>query len=353
MSKLTSIAIICACLLGGVYVAKSYITPPNNYQPVVRTEDKKVTVRKIDYFAVQEEIGKAIKESKAIALASARTELDTWHKQRMRDIEADFLDWYFGYWRTQSSTFGSLWNRMWDGEAAAKMKLQADIAAELSARGLSGHHIDNAVSRAGKVAGTVFTNELRERFDKVGSDFSIPPAEWASYLDRISLTATNKANSMVDNKFAELTAKGLFASGGLVATKAIAGGVSKAAAAKVAAGATAAAAKGVAGKAALAMVGKGAAIKGGAIATAKAGSLAGGPIVAGVVIGGLGLFEAFTHGSFVKSEKPKMRKRISENLAFFEESLIANDGAIGSSIGDIEENMLNSITRNKAELKAG
>ena len=240
---------------------------------------------------------------------------------------------------------------MWDGEVAAQRELEAEITRELSARGLSSTHLDRAITRAAEKSGTVFTEELRKRFTKVQSEFSIPPAEWEEYLSRITVVASSNMQGIANNRVGDLTAKGLFASGGAVGAKLVSGVVTKTATAKIAAGASAAAAKGLAGKAALAAVGKGVAIKGGAAATAKGASLMGGPVVAGIVIGGLGIFEAFSHSSYVKEEKPKLRRRIDENLDFFAESLMANDGAIGEPLGEIEEGILESLAANSTELK--
>lgn len=342
------IAVIAVCMLLGGYLIQDFIEKERarRLPDPVRTDEKTVVVEdEIDWFQVQAATQNAVLDAKKIALQDAKKELDLWHRQRMREIEDDFLDWYFGWWGTQKRSIGAAWTSMWDSKEEAEREIFETTQDELMARGLAPSDIDRAITKAAEKTGTVFGKELKNRFENVRIKFSIPTTEWVDFLDEVALRPTVNTQTLADTKFADLTMKALYAGGGVLALNGLSKAMASAASKKAAASAALASSKGLAGKAALATAGKA-----GTLAGAKAGSALGGPVVFGLVVGGLGLVEWWWHSSYVDEEKPRMRKHISDSLHQFEENLLRSDGAIGSVIEEIEQQMHKDITTGIAKI---
>jgi len=306
----------------------------------------------VDWFTLRGDLAIAVNAARETAMAQANEELEAWHRTVMTKVDEDFLPWYFGYWQSQKRAAAYVWDWMVDDQQAATLKAAERLSDQLSARALPPYLTDTALEAIAARAAERFAAELRRELDQIPARYAIPPADWDRFMTGLSFTIT-AYDDQAQMRMADVSLKGLVASGGVIAgvsigryaSRSVAAGFERMAAgmgARAAQSGTAIAGRAVARQAvnrSVSQLGSGVAARGGARA---AGSL-GGPLVAALTIGVVGAWEYVAHTSHVEEHQPRMRAAIEEFLAAFEADLIGPGGAIGAPVYQIETGLYKAL----------
>ena len=308
------------------------------------TSIERLAEPEMDWHAVRQAVAGVVQTSRAQALEEANQQLAAWQADVMHRLDADFLEWYFGYWNTQKRSASYLWTWLWDDEQTANTEMAETIANELSARALPPHLVDKELESIAMHTADTFVKRLRRGLQEVPRRYSIPPTRWESYLDGITFTIADRDAS--DQRLTDASLKSVYVLGTL-------GGVSIAtAAAPLIKSAMTRMGSAMGSRAAS----YGARIAGKAIARttvrqsvstvgAKTGSVVSGPLIAAVAIVGIGIWEWWDHTTMVEEERPRMRANIAGFLKQFKQDLLRADGAIGAPVHQIETAIYESVTK--------
>jgi hypothetical protein len=354
MRALDRLALYSTCTASAVILASTALifhqlqprwqrlaTPVAREQPVVQT---------IDLSRLAPEIRQAVERAREAGLQNARAELETLHADMMQKVDANLLDWYFGYWTQQrlGLTYAYTSGKTWvlgaflevDPEQARK-DLQQEIAREFDLRVIPGPLLDQRLQRVAQGAVSVFVTSLREHLQEIPGRYQIPPAQWDAYLERIAFMIGETGGS----RSVPLTLKALSAGvvlTGAAATAALAPYVtaqlSPGLAMAGAGPASSALTRSVARQAATTLTRQ----------TASRGLAAGvgtwgGAVTGGVALAGLVAWEIWDHQTTVAENRPLLRGNIDQFLRLYEAGLVEPHGMIGGILHDFERQIAVNI----------
>ena len=131
------------------------------------TSIERLAEPEMDWHAVRQAVAGVVQTSRAQALEEANQQLAAWQADVMHRLDADFLEWYFGYWNTQKRSASYLWTWLWDDEQTANTEMAETIANELSARALPPHLVDKELESIAMHTADTFVKRLRRGLQEV------------------------------------------------------------------------------------------------------------------------------------------------------------------------------------------
>lgn len=343
--------IIAIAIFGSLFIVKEIYFSEKNASLLIKEKSAREEVKVIEVVErprwedaeVQKALMDSIKNRRLEAEKIAHDDLMSWHNTKMRKVDDDFLEWYFDYFNTQGRNFSALWTTITDSEAAAQRKQARDIANQFSARGVSQKDFERVITSTAQKVGTGYLEGLAKDFEGIQKTFEIPADEWQYFESQLVQHIQLLNQGQVANAGGDLTTKAINYSMGSAAV--LAGSKISAVAGKTFA---AGFGKAAAAKSGVYVAGKVAAAKGAGLIGAKVGAAAV-PGIGWAVLGGIALFEGFSHGDYKERERPKMRANISQNMEDILNDAISGTGAIGATQLSIENDLFDAITNNKIQ----
>lgn len=354
MRALDRLALYSTCTATAVIIASSALIYAQQQPRWARLPEPRIreqpVVQAVDLSRLTPEIRQAVERSRSDGLQHARAELDSLHAEMMRKVDSSLLDWYFGYWTQQrlgltyAYTSGKTWLTGFvtdtDPEAASKV-LQEEIAREFELRVVPGPVLEQHLQRIAQQSVAVFVQSLQGHLQDIPRRYQVPPAQWDSYLEGITLIISGAEAS----RSVPVTLKALSAGvvlSGISVTAALAPYVTAqftqsmaVAGAARASGALA----GSVGRRAATTLSRQVAARG--LATG-AGSW-GGALTGGVALVALVAWEAWDHKSTVAENRPLLRNNIDQFLRLYETGLLEPHGMLGGILHTLESQIATNI----------
>ena len=303
----------------GRYFAFGSTSSVPNYTGSV--SNSTVAIQQADQVTV--ELDTALVAAREAALKTASDELDTWIndlKSRVdSDEEADFLDWYFGYWTQQKFGLNGMLQagqRVFNKNLpTAKEKIQEEVLQQFQNRVLRPEYAKLKFKNISRCVAKTYTRELKQNLDKIPVKYNIPKADWDEYLEALTVSVTNVDGRKVPLQLKALTTASLGIGSGALLAKATSVGMEKV---------TAKIATKVVGKAGASMLG-------------KAGALAGGELLGPLVAVGIIFLDAADIRQTEVDERPILKRNIEDYFNELKTDILTNEeNGIEKVILDIE-----------------
>lgn len=306
---------------------------PDGKAAAVRTAPKQASLPPI-HAELDRAVARALESARVEARKYAESQLDQWDSELRHRVDADFLNWYFGYWNTQvrgaKALIDGIANWIDSDLPSAQEKLTEEFQRQFTVRVLQPKTSQLQLERIQRETLVKFLSHFGKALDEIPKKYNIAAPDWEKYINDVS-----EQSALVEGgRHVSITLKTIYAAsaGGslMLASKVLAsfkGGISS----------------GVAGKMAGKMTGKvGAKIaaKTGGKVAAKLGGEFLGPIVGIGIIG----WDVWDHYSTVKDNRPILRDNI---FRFLDEMKLAvlDDPANGvmSPVYQTEERLKKSL----------
>ncbi|MCK4764433.1 MAG: hypothetical protein KAW12_19695 [Candidatus Aminicenantes bacterium] len=268
---------------------------------------KKPVVEKVDWSKVNQEIAGIMETARKQAEKEAAAALDKWIAENMKRVDEDFLEWYFGYWTQQKLGIQALLSQVWhwvdsDSPSAAET-ITLQVQREFSNRVIRPVIAQSRVERIVKTVVAGYTDEIRDKIEKIPEKYEIRQADWDRYIDDISVLVTDvEANRQVSLPLKTIVAA---AAGGTV----LAARVLKPVLVKIGSK--------ISTKLAAKSAAKMAAKTGGKVVTKTGGKFLGTIVAVGIII-----WDVWDHYSTKKKAKPVLRRNIHDYFTELKQSIL-------------------------------
>lgn len=289
-----------------------------------------------DWERIDTRICQALEPAREAAQAHAAQAYAAWMKTLRQRVEADFLDWYFGYFNQQWLGLKGVYywsvNKLLDEQPNAAEAITAQIQTEFSNRVLRPRIAQQRLERIAEETVGVYVRELHRHLAEIPGQYQVPRLEWEAHLADIAVLSHNvEANRETSLSLKTLAASG--AAGGAIAASQISQAL-KLAIAKIGSKVGAKAAGKTAGKA----VGKLAA-KTGSKLGAKTGGKFFGPIVGAAIL----VWDFWDHYQTEAENRPILRQNLFDYLTELRRNLEQETVAVVDGLGQgimasVEEN---------------
>ena len=315
--------------------------PQRQERPVVTT---------VDLSRLAPEIRAALETAREGAVQLARRELEALHVEMMHKVDADLLDWYFRYGTQQrlALTYAANISKAWvaglfvtvDPDQASR-HLQRQIAREFELRVMPGPVLEEHLRRIAQASVSEFVASLQGRLQEIPKRYEVPPAQWETYLERITfMIAGTEASRGVPLTLKALSAGAVWS--GAAVTAAVGPFVAAQLTRSVAvagAGRASAAMSGAVGRHAAAAVSRQVAARG----LATGAGTWGGALTGGALLAAFVAWEAWDHSTTVAENKPLLRSNIDRFLRLYEADMTEPHGMIGSIVYQLETQIAANI----------
>ncbi len=329
----TAILLVILAAVGRYLYLNADVIPTGLESPRMR----EVPPVEPDWDRIDSQICRALEPARDAAQAHASQAYAAWMKTLRQRVEADFLDWYFGYFNQQWLGLKGVYywsvNQILDEQPNAAEAITAQIQTEFANRVLRPQIAQQRLERiAGETVG-VYVRELRRHLAEIPGRYRIPRLEWEARLADIAVLSHNvEANRETGLSLKTLAASG--AAGGAIAASQISQALEPAIA-KIGTKVGAKAAGKTAGKA----VGKLAA-KTGAKMGAKTGGKFFGPIVGAVIL----VWDFWDHHRTEAENRPILRQNLFDYLEELRRSLEQETLAVVDVLG---QGIMDSVEKSR------
>lgn len=199
ISKVLWVIVVIVLLVG---IGKTYIFKSGKKALKPGEPVKKPVVERVDWGKVNKEVEEIMINARELAEKRASKLLDEWIADNMKRVDADFLDWYFGYWTQQKLGLQALLSQVWhwvdsDSPTAAEA-ITSVVQEEFSNRVIRPVIAQTVIE--GIVDRTVaeYTKNIHKKIKEIPGKYEIKEADWDRYLNNISILITGiEANRAV------------------------------------------------------------------------------------------------------------------------------------------------------------
>lgn len=328
-----SLSIVCLLLLfwshplsNGLLPALAVSTSANSPQITVEAS--------YDWSEVQQATAEVVRKVRPSTDEFAANELDRWTAERMKQVDKQFLNWYFGFIHQKATQDGVPfawvafkvdfldWLKAKDEKGLTpdqiiQKRMLDEFEQKFNELVLNEDAIDDLRYRIEHIARN-YASALSFQFELVRAKYHVPQQDWEQHMTQISQLIYNTGTSESSLSSDSLSS--------LLATKIIA-------AASVAIGSK------LAAKFAVKMAPK-LAIKGGALAILETGA----KFVDPLLIAGLLVWDVADYQAMVNKSRPELRQNIEDYLLLVKSNIYdAPDGSILAAIDEVESQIIDLL----------
>ena len=253
----------------------------------------------------------------------------------MTRVDADFLDWYFGYWHQQILGLKAIWywsvTQVLSDAPAAAARITEDIQEQFATRVLRPEIAQLELERLTNEVLKIYVTKVSESLAPIPEKYQITPPDWERYLDDIAVVISRTEG----NRDIPLTLKALTVTTG---------------ASTVALGyALHPAIKQIGSKVSGTLAGK-AASNLAATTGAKVGAKAGGKFLGPIIGLGIIIWDVWDHQQTKKVERPVLRQAIADYFTEVQQNLLhAPESGVMSVLQTIEGNIISSLRKRSSQ----
>jgi hypothetical protein len=321
-------------LIVAATVGKWLVTDRSATAPPAQTA-KPLPKPAINWAQIDADIVHILKEAASAAEEAATHKLEAWTNALMTRVDADFLDWYFGYWNQQILGLKAIWfwsvSKVLSDAPDTAERITEDIQEQFATRVLRPEIAQLELERLTNEVLKIYVTKVSEYLAPIPEKYQITPPDWERYLDNIAVIISRTEG----NRETPLTLKALT--------------VTTAASAVALGHALTPAIKQIGSKVSGKLAGKAAgsmAAKTGAKVGAKAGSKFLGPIIGiGIII-----WDVWDHHQTKKDERPILRQAIADYFTEVQQNLLHEpESGVMSVLHTIEGNIISSLRKRHSQ----
>ncbi|MGE3536734.1 MAG: hypothetical protein AB7N91_04745 [Candidatus Tectimicrobiota bacterium] len=317
-------------LMVAVAVGKWLVTSQPATLPPAQTA-KALPHPAINWAQVDADIVSLLKEAAAVAEAAATHRLAAWADVLMQRVDADFLEWYFGYWQQQTLGLKTIWywsvSQVLSNAPEAAERMTEDIQEQFATRVLRPEIAQLELERLTNEVLKVYVTMVGEHLPSIPEKYQMPPPDWQRYLTNIAVitsrTEGNREIPLALKAFIGTTGASAVALGHALspAIKQIGSKVSGT----------------LAGKAAGSMAAR---------TGAKVGAKAGGKFLGPLIGIGIIIWDVWDHYQTKKVERPILRQAIADYFTEVQQNLLHEpEAGVMSVIHTVEGNIISSLRK--------